>query len=290
MPPLMYHDVVAVGFEDSSGFPGHNAALYKVTPEQFVTHLDAIVARRLRSGVTRPASLAQPEMAQRLIPANLITVDDGGVSALVAADALEQRGFRGAFFITSNYVGAPGFLNRADLRTLQRRGHLVGSHSCSHPLRMGHLPWTRLVEEWAASRCALSDILGDEICVASVPGGDFAPAVADAAAEAGFTQLFTSEPTSAIERRQSLTITGRFTIQRWMSAATAAALACGVPFVCARQAAFWKLKKTMKYLAGEHYLRLRSALFCDHDQIPWGDTRSNRRSAEPPGASNNTHT
>jgi hypothetical protein len=39
---LMYHDVVPAGAEDSSGFPGRDAALYKVTPQQFDAHLDAI--------------------------------------------------------------------------------------------------------------------------------------------------------------------------------------------------------------------------------------------------------
>ena len=32
MTALMYHDVVAPGADDASGFPGRDAALYKVTP------------------------------------------------------------------------------------------------------------------------------------------------------------------------------------------------------------------------------------------------------------------
>ena len=42
IPALMYHDVVPAGAEDTSGFPGRDAALYKVTPELFDTHLEAI--------------------------------------------------------------------------------------------------------------------------------------------------------------------------------------------------------------------------------------------------------
>ena len=42
MNALMYHDVVPEGAEDTSGFPGRDAALYKVTPRQFEAHLDAI--------------------------------------------------------------------------------------------------------------------------------------------------------------------------------------------------------------------------------------------------------
>src|SRR5262245_15239565 len=133
---LMYHDVVAAGADDTSGFPGRDAALYKVTPEQFASHLDAIA--RLNApdlpnlpGLPGPRREATPR----------ITFDDGGVSALVAADLLEARGRIGYFFITANYIGTRGFVARDDIRALARRGHVVGSHSCSHPLRMGHCSW-----------------------------------------------------------------------------------------------------------------------------------------------------
>lgn len=39
---LMYHDVVAPGRDDESGFAGAAAARYKMTPGEFATHLDAI--------------------------------------------------------------------------------------------------------------------------------------------------------------------------------------------------------------------------------------------------------
>ena len=128
MTALMYHDVVAEGMEDTSGFPGRDAARYKVTPARFESHLDAIAGSY---GAHRPA----------------ITFDDGGASALGAADVLERYGLRGHFFVTVNYIGKPGFLHPAGIRELHDRGHEVGSHSCSHPLRMGHLPPARLRDE-----------------------------------------------------------------------------------------------------------------------------------------------
>src|SRR5882672_3744149 len=96
MNALMYHDVVAAGAEDTRGFPGRDAALYKVTPERFGAHLDAI---REFVRAERPAR-----------PAPVITLDDGGVSAMRAAEALEARGLVGRFFITANYIGARGFV------------------------------------------------------------------------------------------------------------------------------------------------------------------------------------
>src|SRR6476659_11173864 len=149
----MYHDIVAAGDEDSSGFPGRDAALYKITPEIFAAHLDAIAS-------TATAALAP-----------LITFDDGGKSAIAAAQMLEERGWRGWFFVTTNYIGTRGFLSAADIRQLASRGHVVGSHACSHPLRMGHCSRPQLIEEFSRSRSVLSDLVGSDVRVASVPGG-----------------------------------------------------------------------------------------------------------------------
>ena len=76
--------------------------------------------------------------AQALDPSSwLITFDDGGVSALqTTADLLEKYGWRGVFFVTTDRIGTPTFLNADHVRELHRRGHVIGSHSCSHPERM----------------------------------------------------------------------------------------------------------------------------------------------------------
>jgi len=42
VPALMYHDVVPAGAEDSSGFLGRDAALYKIAPDMFDAHLAAM--------------------------------------------------------------------------------------------------------------------------------------------------------------------------------------------------------------------------------------------------------
>jgi peptidoglycan/xylan/chitin deacetylase (PgdA/CDA1 family) len=253
---LMYHDVVAVGAEDTSGFPGRDAALYKVTPEQFEEHLEAI-EKRLR--------------ANPVPPAPVLTFDDGGASAMRAADALERHRFVGHFFITANYIGTRGFVTAQNLRELGGRGHVVGSHSCSHPLRMGHCAWAQLLDEWTRSRSILSDILGEDVTVASVPGGDFAPQVAEAAARAGFTRLFTSEPTLEGRGAFGLMLLGRMTIQRWTTAQTAAALAAGEWLPCARQAVVWNAKKISKRVGGERYLQIRKLLLGHRSEVKWGD-------------------
>jgi peptidoglycan/xylan/chitin deacetylase (PgdA/CDA1 family) len=259
---LMYHDVVAAGGEDASGFPGRDAALYKITPEAFDAHLDAI-QRALAVIPAHPPP-----------PAPVITFDDGGSSAMTAATLLEAHGLTGHFFVTTNYIGARGFLTDVEIRDLVRRGHVVGSHSCSHPLRMGHCSWPQLLDEWSRSRSILCEIVGDEVHDASVPGGDFAPQVAEAAARAGITRLFTSEPTGDVRDAFGLRLVGRFAVQRWTTADTAAALAGGDWLACARQAVVWNAKKMTKQIGGERYLQIRKALLRHGNDVQWGDTKT----------------
>jgi peptidoglycan/xylan/chitin deacetylase (PgdA/CDA1 family) len=250
-----YHDVVAPGREEESGFPGRDANSYKVTVGRFRAHLAAILGR---------------------LPANRLpafTFDDGGSGACAAADLLEARGRRGCFFVTADYIGTRGFVDAASIRDLDRRGHVVGSHSCSHPLRIGHCSAAQLRDEWNRSGDVISSIVGRRITAASVPGGDFHPAVAEAAASAGFTDLFTSEPTTESRPAFGVTLHGRFIIRSWTPARTAAALAAGDSLPLVREALVWNVKKLGKRLGGERYLRIRRLLLGDGRHVRWGDVR-----------------
>src|SRR6266568_4475576 len=151
---IMYHDVVENGDFESSGFPGEGAHLYKLRAEDFVRHLDAIAA------ATTAVSTAN-RLTGRPV---LLTFDDGGVSFhRPIADLLETRGWRGHFFITTDRIGTPGFLTEAQLRDLHRRGHIIGSHSCSHPTRMAALTRADLDREWRQSLERLSGVVGEPV-------------------------------------------------------------------------------------------------------------------------------
>jgi peptidoglycan/xylan/chitin deacetylase (PgdA/CDA1 family) len=191
----------------------------------------------------------------------MITFDDGGISAAtIIAGALERHGWRGHFFITVDQIGQPGFVDKDQIRELARRGHGIGSHSCSHPTRMAACSWPQLLYEWQRSREVLSEILGEPVRSASVPGGYYSRAVAQAAAEAGLTYLFNSEPTTAVSQVESCQVIGRYTIYRGMTAAQAAALAAGSRAALFKQSALWKLKKVVKAIGGSQYLVVRQFL------------------------------
>lgn len=254
---LMYHDVVERAAHQASGFGSADAALYKLEPEEFTRHLAAI-----KAVVSERPSLVTDLLVKkaRLSKLWMLTFDDGGVSSYTPiADRLEAIGWRAHFFITTDYIGAPAFMNRAQIRELHRRGHIIGSHSCSHPLRFAARPWNELKREWSESLNVLSDVLGEAVQIASIPGGQYSRQVAEAAAATGIKALFTSEPTTGCTEVDGCLVLGRYAIQRWTSPAVAAAMARGQFAPRFKQWLWWETKKGIKTLGGNYYLKLRAS-------------------------------
>jgi len=96
----------------------------------------------------------------------------------------------------------------------------------------------------------LSDILGETVDIASVPGGYYRRNVAEAAAEAGIRTLFTSEPRTSSQVVNGCLVLGRFTIQQGVPAVTAAAIAAGSATNRFHQFAYWNIKKIAKVAGG----------------------------------------
>jgi peptidoglycan/xylan/chitin deacetylase (PgdA/CDA1 family) len=244
---LIYHDVAPPEQRESVGFPGPLAARYKLDPGVFERHLEAIAATGTSVGL----------MTATPAPTAVITFDDGGASALLAAEMLDRHGFKGHFFIATGRIGTPGFLDAAGVGELAARGHGVGSHSHTHPTYMGRLDHEEILEEWNRSREVLAELLGTPPVTASVPGGFLSRNVIFAAAEAGFELLMTSEPVARLRRHDGLTVAGRYTIWSTTPAGTAAAYARGATFPRARLWLEWNAKKQAKRVSPKVYQTLR---------------------------------
>ena len=250
----MYHDIVAGDDADVSGFPGAAAGIYKLPQALFERHLEAIAA----AGPAPRIVSAGDWPSQKPL---FLTFDDGGISAAeVIAPLLERRGWRGHFFMSTDYIGRPGFLSPGQLRDLAAHGHLIGSHSASHPTRMSQLTRGELLREWTSSRLCLEDILGAPVETASVPGGYYSEAVGETAAEAGYRVLFYSEPTSRVHQVSGCLLLGRYYVQQSTNESTAAGFVAGRWGPCLRQALLWNAKRAAKALAGGPYLKLRRML------------------------------
>lgn len=214
---FLYHDVADRPSE--SGFQRRSAWAYKQTRRDYDSHLEAIAQAQLTPGDIADINLAQPEKHL------LVTFDDGGKSALYAAEKLSKRGWKGHFFVTTSLIGTATFLDAAEVRHLRSCGHVIGSHSHTHPDIFKDIPFEQMVSEWQTSCAILSEILGEACVTGSVPGGDVSRKVYQSADRAGMKYLFTSDPVLSPRQEGNCWIVGRACPKVDAPAAEIAALA-----------------------------------------------------------------
>lgn len=251
---LEYHDVTPGDDLGVSGFGGQAPASYKLSLTAFERHLN-----RIASSVGRPPERAidwtSSDAGHRPL---FLTFDDGGVGAYTCiADALERRGWRGHFFVTAGQIGAPTFLSPLQVRELRDRGHVIGTHSFTHPKRMGGLTRPALEDEWKRSTDLLAEILEEPVLTGSVPGGFYTPSVGETAARAGLKVLFTSAPTTRTHVVDGCRIVGRYTLRHWSTPEQAAGLADGRWLPRLSQWGLYSFLNLARTVGGDHYTRVR---------------------------------
>lgn len=202
---LMYHDVA--DDPTTSGFQRRAARGYTLPRFAFARHLAEIAT----GGLT-------PVLIQDIDPAQagrhlLLSFDDGGTSALHVAEELSRRDWKAHFFVTTGRIGERTFLDANGIRHLHQCGHVVGSHSHSHPDIFRDLAFEDMVCEWRISCDMIAQILGEECNVASVPGGDISDLVLQSAGHAGLRHLFVSESWLRPRGVQGCWILGRFSVK-----------------------------------------------------------------------------
>lgn len=231
---LMYHDIVTRD-DTSSGFQNDSAFQYKVEVGKFEEQVKALADRN----------------------DVVFTFDDGGVSFLTAAaPILEEYGKRGVFFITTKYIGANGFLTKEQVKELEERGHIIGSHSHSHPGNIASLPAMGMEAEWRESCTILEDILGHEVKYGSIPNGYGSKVLNTSALRVGITDLFTSVPTVMEKSLGEQKIWGRYVVHRNMSVEDVVALATDKRHQHLMYLRWWILEQ-VKVILGSKYSRAK---------------------------------
>jgi peptidoglycan/xylan/chitin deacetylase (PgdA/CDA1 family) len=255
MIAFILHDVVD-GDLATSGLQGNSSFKYKISTSHFKSFLDVF------GRFTANKSLSIHDLlAEKGTPEVLLTFDDGGKSAITQIDPiLRESGWIGHFFITTKFIGQPGFLDRVDIRELWKRGHIIGSHSHTHPASMANLSADTLKHEWQVSVEILSDILGVAVNTASVPGGSYSPRVVEAVQAFGVKALFTSQPSRKVNRRGDCQVFGRFGLNRETRVTQAAQLCSGNPWVIGKEQLFWNSRACAKWAMGSSYFKIRSYL------------------------------
>lgn len=237
MITLMYHDIFSSSLEES-GFTFRTAMPYKVEHSTF-------------TAVLKSLNDLHPDILGRQVE---FTFDDGGCSAMDAAEELESYGLQGIFFIPTEYIGKPGFLTSGQIRELHERGHIIGAHSHSHAYDK-----KTIALEWAKSVKILSDITDAPIKTASVPHGLVSRNIIRKAAICGITTLYTTEPTDKFHIRYGVKIKGRFCIHRNDNPATITAI------ILERRVQSilhikWKLLSYFRTILGKKYVKFKDIL------------------------------
>lgn len=167
---LMYHDVYKTS-EKESGFQTDGANHYKITETTFEQQI-----QRINS-----------------LPVTL-TFDDGGISFYsIIAPILEKHHLKGHFYIATNYIGAEGFMDENHIKDLHQRGHVIGSHSYSHPSDFRAVSFEIRKKEWEDSVRKLSEIIGEPVKEVSIPNGFLQDDDLKIFERLGITTIYTSK-------------------------------------------------------------------------------------------------
>jgi|GEM_PF-249773 Predicted xylanase/chitin deacetylase len=190
IPTLMYH---YVRYVDPNLDPlGYNLS---VTPENLAAQLDWI-AQQGYTTVTMDTLMrcrygGSPEQPCPAKPIAL-TFDDGYEDAFTQAfPALQQRGMVATFYIITNFVGSPMYLNWDQIRIMRAAGMEIGAHTQNHP-DLTILSIEQARDEIAGSKAIIEAQLGEPIRSFCYPAGRFSGNIVNLVKEAGFTNATTT--------------------------------------------------------------------------------------------------
>lgn len=198
---FLYHEVS--DDPESTGFVRKSSLTYKHKKEEFIKNIEAI-----KNSQNNPITINQLDEKSDKHKI-LLTFDDGGKSAMHISDVLDDYSLLGHFFITTSKIGDKTFLSKEDIKSIFKKGHIIGTHSHTHPSPFFNLEIEEMVKEWSTSKDILEQILGSKILCASIPGGDMDKKTIQSASECKIKYLFTSEPTNKTWVENNIVLLGR---------------------------------------------------------------------------------
>lgn len=206
---LMYHEIERAGRPVLDDSPSY--LRYVVREAAFLEQLDqlgtlglaGVSVSNARLGTLRLAGVSVSNAAPESVA---LTFDDGcETDWLVAAPALQARGFGATFYVTTGFTGRPGYLDATALRELVDSGFELGTHGATHRF-LSDLSDDELRRELTGPKSRLEELTGRAIVHLSCPGGRCDRRVLEAAAGAGYLSVATS--------RVGANAAGRFDIAR----------------------------------------------------------------------------
>lgn len=122
----------------------------------------------------------------------MVTVDDGCKTDIQLADLLKRYGFSGIFFVSTEKIGQPGYLDRDELRALKQMGMKIGSHGHRH-IGLTRLTLQEAEQELRLSKSLLESWLGCPVDYFAFPGGLKNSGLIKLAHDVGYSVLMTTE-------------------------------------------------------------------------------------------------
>ncbi|PYR12744.1 MAG: hypothetical protein DMG00_08325 [Acidobacteria bacterium] len=260
---ILYHGIDSGERWDRSMTPtDREYVLSRPLFEEHIAYLstNAVTVASLRAcrGASDDGSAASSDRSDRR-PVVVLTFDDGDVSGYTtAAPILERFGFRGEFFVVTDWIGRAGFMTAGQLRELSARGHRIHSHSRTHP-RLPALETAAIDEEVIASKRELEAITGAPVEYFSIPNGAYDVRVLDAARRSGYAGALNSTA-GYNERAIASFVLRRFSAKSYTTVADLASICERPRYTAARVALRRSTLAAAKHMLGGRYDRLRHAL------------------------------
>lgn len=180
IPVLMYHALADAAHP--SGLDDPAEELYTLTTEAFATQL-AWLSDQGFSTLLFADILAGMPVPDRAV---ILTFDDGHASNhTLALPLLRRFGMRAEFFITTNRIDWPNYLQEWQIAELAAAGMGIGSHGASHAY-LSDLDDSALVGELRQAKERLQKIVNAGINSYSAPGGRLSTRVMTTATRLGY--------------------------------------------------------------------------------------------------------
>ncbi len=116
-----------------------------------IASVTALLAALVLAGWAGVAPVAQAAPSPTVVT---LTFDDGDADQMAAEQTMKANGLVGTWYITTGWIGAQGYLTRAQLSQIQADGNEIGGHTVTHP-DLTQVPTTESKAQICNGRAAL---------------------------------------------------------------------------------------------------------------------------------------